>query len=193
MVSYLVTLHRKCGRDGCLQSESLAKTFSEMSEGSLTPTELMALTLRMYSFSGMIPSSTRYFSSFTGRELTLIHFSVPASHISMWYPLMGQPPSCCGGFQEIDRKSLLAPVTCSSMGGDGTPVEGGTDRLRFHTLLSKGINTLLVTGPTCWILNGQDLSGFTRVSDTGLVLSTNLELNLCSFDDICHFVLTVWT
>lgn len=66
-----------------LQSESLAKTFSEMSDGSLSPTAFTALTLRMYSFSGTTPSSTRYFRSFTGRELTLIHFPVPASHISM--------------------------------------------------------------------------------------------------------------
>lgn len=71
-------------QNGSSQSDSLAKTFSEMSEGSLMPTELMALTLKIYSFSGTTPSSTRYFSSFTGRELTLIHFSVPASHISMW-------------------------------------------------------------------------------------------------------------
>lgn len=104
-----------------LQSESLAKTFSEMSDGSLSPIALTALTLRMYSFSGVTPSSTRYLSSFTGREFTLIHFSVPASHISMWYPLTGAPPSVCGGFQAIARKSRLAPVTCNSMGGDGMP------------------------------------------------------------------------
>ncbi|KAF3843791.1 hypothetical protein F7725_002640 [Dissostichus mawsoni] len=58
----------------------------------------MARTLRMYSFSGTTPSSavTWNFSSFTGRELTLIHFSVPAAHISTWYPLIGQPPSLWG-------------------------------------------------------------------------------------------------
>lgn len=118
------------------QSDSLAKTFSEMSEGSLTPTALMALTRRMYSFSGTMPSSTRYLSSLTGRELTLIHFSVPARHISTWYPVTGQPPSLCGGFQAIDRKSRLAPVTCSSTGGDGMPAAGRDDQslIRFLAL-----------------------------------------------------------
>lgn len=52
---------------------------------------------------------------------------------------------------------------------------------------------LFVTGLTSWIFNSEDLGGFTWVSDTSLILSADLELNLCSFNDICDSVLTVWT
>lgn len=105
---------------------------------------------------------------------------------------MLQPPSLCGGFQAIDRKSRLAPVTCSSRGGEGTPGGDRTDfRLFFYYVLLN--DPSLITEPTCWILDGEDLCGFTRVTDAGLVLGADLELSLGSLDDVRHSVLTVWT
>lgn len=104
-----------------LQSGSLAKTFSEISDGSLAPIALTALTRRIYSLSGIIPSSALYFRSLIGRELILIHFSVPAGHASTWYPMIGLPPFFSGGFQAMEMWFLLASVTCSSRGGDGGP------------------------------------------------------------------------
>lgn len=49
------------------------------------------------------------------------------------------------------------------------------------------------TGLTSWIFDGNDLGGFAGVSDAGLVLGTDLELNLCPFNDVGHSVLTVRT
>lgn len=51
----------------------------------------------------------------------------------------------------------------------------------------------LVPELTCWIFYGENLGGFTWVSTASLVLSSDLELNLCSLNDVCYPVLTVWT
>lgn len=78
------------------------------------------------------------------------------------------------------------------MGGDGTPGRETTDgfRLFFHTLnISKDL--LVFTGLTCWVFNGEDLSGFAGMTNAGLVLGTDLELNLGPLDNICHSVFTV--
>lgn len=66
--------------------------------------------------------------------------------------------------------------------------------LFFHLFyLSYLFNDLLlISGLTCWIFDGEDVSGFARMTDAGLVLGADLELNLCSLDDVCHSVLTVW-
>lgn len=90
----------------------------------------------------------------------------------------------------MDRKSRLAPVTCSSMGGDGIPEENMTDSgyvLFFAGLQQIGLSL------TCWIFNSQDLCRFTWVTNSGLVLSPDLELDFCSLNDICHPVFTIWT
>lgn len=106
-----------------LQSGSLATTFSEMSDGSLAPTALTALTLSTYSLSGTTPSSTLHFRSLIGRELIRIHFSVPASHISTLYPIIGLTPFFSGGFQAMQMWFRPASVTCKSWGGEGGPAE----------------------------------------------------------------------
>lgn len=117
-----------------LQSGSLATTFSEISDGSLTPMALTALTLRTYSLSGTTPSSTLNFKSFIGRELTLIHFSVPTGHISTWYPIIGLPPFFSGGFQAMSMCFLPASVTCRSRGGEGGPEKSD---IHLHNLIIK--------------------------------------------------------
>lgn len=42
------------------------------------------------------------------------------------------------------------------------------------------------------ILDGEDLSGFTRVSDPGLILSSDLELNLGAFVYVRHLELSLF-
>lgn len=117
-----------------LQSGSLATTFSDMSEGSLAPIALTALTLRTYSLSGTMPSSALYFKSLIGREFTLIHFSVPASQSSMLYPMIGLPPFFSGGFQAIEMCFRLASVTCKSRGGEGAPARMGERKECYKTV-----------------------------------------------------------
>lgn len=69
-------LETKAGASsGGLQSGSLVKILSEVSEGSPVPTELMARTLMTYFFSGLMPSSILNLSSLMGLLLTLSHFS----------------------------------------------------------------------------------------------------------------------
>lgn len=48
-------------------------------------------------------------------------------------------------------------------------------------------------GLTCRIFDGENLGGLARVSGPSLVLSQDLELDLCSLDDVGHPVLTVRT
>lgn len=93
----------------------------------------------------------------------------------------------------MDRKSRLAPVTCSSMGGDGMPGRKTTDGFQpFFPTLNISKEWLVFPGLTCWVFNGEDLSWFAGMTNAGLVLSTDLELNLGSLDNIRHSVFTVW-
>lgn len=50
-----------------------------------------------------------------------------------------------------------------------------------------------MTELTCWVFDGEDLSWFTWMTDTALILGPDLELNFCSLDDVGHSVLAVWT
>ncbi len=47
---------------------------------------------------------------------------------------------------------------------------------------------------TGWILNSEDLGGFAGISNSSLVLRSNLELHLRPFIHICHLELSlsVW-
>lgn len=48
---------------------------------------------------------------------------------------------------------------------------------------------------TRWILNGDNLSGFTWITNPSLILCSDLELNLRPFVNICHLELSlfVWS
>lgn len=97
----------------------------------------------------------------------------------------------------MDRKSRLAAVTWSSMGGDGTPAKGKAfllpHILRKATIsrVDSGLFFFGFRQLACWVLDGQDLGWFAWMSDSGLVFGTDLELNLGSLNHVCHSVLAV--
>ncbi|KAF3843844.1 hypothetical protein F7725_002693 [Dissostichus mawsoni] len=142
-------------RQSCLQSGSLVKTLSETSEGSLTPTVLMARTRITYFFSGLMPSSILKLSSLIGRVLTRSHLSSGrASATSTWYPEIGEPPSLVGGFQVTLMCSRLASGTANSRGGRG--------RLRTRGAHLKHIQVLYDFLPIRILILSREL-GFTMV------------------------------
>lgn len=82
---------------------------SDASDGSLIPIELMAFTLNSYCTPSRSPF-TLYTVSLIVSLLTGIHERLWMSIRSIWYPVIGDPPSDSGGLQVSSAQSW--PSSC---------------------------------------------------------------------------------